>query len=803
MPLQKILFKPGVNRENTRYTTEGGWYECNKIRFRQGNPEVIGGWKPISGFKYNGICRSLWNWVTLNGFNYMGVGTNTKFYVESGGYYNDITPIRSTVTLPANPFTANGTTTVSVYSPSHGAFINDFVTFSGATGTYASTFNQEYQITSVTDSNNYKITVSSALTAGTYGGSAVSAAYQLSVGPSIEIPLQGWSAGSWGNHTWGNTSGNTGLRLWSQNNWGENLLFAPKGGTIYYWQNSNGLSSRGQALNSLGGNVTITAATPALVTATIAFTEGTALQFGGNLPPGMSANTTYYVYNVNGLSFNLLDASGNLVSTAPAPSVQGVVATGGVGQVVASQTGAVYATGVQASGNVGSISATVSSSTILLNSIQASGSVGTVSASGVGATLTGNFALGGVGTVTRAATTFALSGVSAAGNVGTPTVTGIYNAYISLIVDVPLEQNFIMVSDTSRFVLAFGVNDYGSVIQDPMLIRWSNQEDLYNWTPDATNQAGYIRLSHGSKIVTAVQTRQEIVVLTDASIYSLQYLGPPYVWRSQLLGDNVSISGSNTATLASGVVYWMGVDKFYMYDGRVQTLNCDLRRYIFSDINMQQKEQFFASTNEGFNEVWWFYCSITGPDGTGTATNPNTIVDKYVVYNYLEKIWYYGTMQRTAWIDSGLRDYPEAATYYNNLVDQEYGLNANDNGTDSAINAYISSSEFDIGDGHNFGFVWRILPDLTFDNSTAAPDGSLPQVTMTLYGLSNSGSGVTSDAGAAVQKSNSYVITEEFTGQVFTRFRGRQIIFQIGSNQLNTSWQLGAPRIDIRPDGRR
>jgi hypothetical protein len=364
-------------------------------------------------------------------------------------------------------------------------------------------------------------------------------------------------------------------------------------------------------------------------------------------------------------------------------------------------------------------------------------------------------------------------------------------------------QNFITVSDVSRFALSFGANDYGSDIQDPMLIRWSAQDDIYNWTPDPTNQAGFTRLSHGSKIVAAVQTRQEIVVFTDSTVYSLQYLGPPYVWAPQLLGDNVSIAGQNSAIIASGVVYWMGVDKFYSYDGRVNTLNCDLRRYVFSDINQSQRDQFFCGTNEGFNEVWWFYCSITGPNGTGTSVNPNTTVDRYVVYNYLEKVWYYGTMARTAWLDSGLRDYPVAATYSYNLVNHEQGKNNNETGTAVAIDAYISSSEFDLGDGHNFGFVWRVLPDLTFENAENTPTGTLPAVAMTLYGLSNSGSGATSTASQPVAKSNTYVITEQFTGQIFTRMRGRQMIFKISSNQINTCWQLGAPRIDIRPDGRR
>jgi hypothetical protein len=330
-----------------------------------------------------------------------------------------------------------------------------------------------------------------------------------------------------------------------------------------------------------------------------------------------------------------------------------------------------------------------------------------------------------------------------------------------------------------------------------MLIRWSDQNNQYQWTPDATNQAGSIRLSHGSEIVAAVQTRQEIVVFTDSTVYSLQYLGPPYVWSSQILGDNISIAGYNAAIIASGVIYWMGVDKFYAYDGRVQTLNCDLRRYIFNDFNADQKDQVYCGTSEGFNEVWWFYCSAN-----------SNYIDRYVIYNYVERCWYYGTMSRTAWLDSGLLPYPVAATYNSStqlgrLIYHESGLNDNTDGTENAIDAYISSSEFDIGDGHNFGFVWRVIPDMTFSNSTNAPGSVSPRVTMTLYGLYNSGSGSISSASGQVAQSSTYVVTEEFTGQIYTRLRGRQMIFRVGSNQVNTAWQLGAPRIDIRPDGRR
>ena len=704
MPLQKILFKPGVNKENTRYTTEGGWYEADKVRFRQGNPEVIGGWEPLSAAYFQGVCRSLWNWVTLGGDNLIGVGTNLKFYINQGGLYYDITPIRDTVVL-TNPFnTTISSTTVLVTDASHGCVTGDFVTFSGATSVGGLTLNGEFQVTVLT-ANTYNITAASqaASTAGP-GGGTVTTVYQINVGPATPVPLVGWGAGPWGSPppvappstvgTWGyGLTSTSALRLWNEINYGQDLVYGPRGGAIYYWEANDGVNTRGVLLNSLGGTVTFTNASPTVVTSTVLFTEGAALQFAAttSLPTGIAAATTYYVFEVNGLTFKLLDGAGNAVNTAS-------------------------------------------------------------------------------------------------------TGTGVY---VSLIVDCPTIQNNMTVSDASRFLLIFGCNDYGSNILDPMLIRWSAQDDIFNWTPDPTNQAGFTRLSHGSEIVAIVQTRQEITVFTDVSIYSLQYLGPPYVWASQLLGDNISIMSPNAAVIASGVVYWMGVDKFYVYDGRVQTLNCDLRRFIFSDINQEQSLQVFSGTNEGFNEVWWFYCSAN-----------STAIDRYVIYNYTEKIWYYGTMSRTAWLDSGLQPYPIAANYFSNtltgnLINHETGLNDNTTGTPVAIDAYISSSEFDIGDGHNFGFVWRVLPDLTFENATSTPAGALPTVAMTLQGLANSGSGVTSTASQPVSKSNTYVITEQFTGTIFTRMRGRQMIFKISSNQINTCWQLGAPRIDIRPDGRR
>ena len=326
-----------------------------------------------------------------------------------------------------------------------------------------------------------------------------------------------------------------------------------------------------------------------------------------------------------------------------------------------------------------------------------------------------------------------------------------------------------------------------------MLVRWSDQESVTMWTPAATNQAGDIRLSRGSQIISCVQNRQEIVVFTDTSVYSFQYIGTPGVWGSNIIGDNISILGQNAAVLAAGVTYWMGVDKFYKYSGTVSTLRCDLREYIFANINLQQSQQIFSGTNEGYNEVWWFYCS-----------GSSTTIDSYVIYNYQDDIWYYGSMARTAWIDSTTLTYPVAATYNNTLVFHEYGLNDNTTGTDNAMDSYITSAEFDIEDGDHFGFVKRIVPDVTFRKSTATN----PQVTMTLIPMQNSGSGYNNPqsqggSNVATVTRTATAPIEQFTGQIFIRLRGRQMIFQIEGNQLNLQWQLGTPRLDIQKDGMR
>jgi hypothetical protein len=694
MALKKLAMKPGVNRENTRYANESGWYESDKVRFRQGTPEKIGGWARISVSYFQGVCRSLWNWITLDNLNLIGVGTNLKFYLENGGEYYDITPIRAAAVL-SNPFTTTNTsTTVLVTDSAHGAANGDFVSFSNVATVGGLDLNNEYQITLI-DADTYNITAASAASStATGGGTTVSAVYQINTGVAYETPQTGWGAGSWGSGTWGfSGTSNAALRLWSQNNFGEDLIYGFRGGPIYYWDASFGLTPASFTVTIGASAVVTTAISLANNLPVILTNEG----YPSALPTGLVVGTTYYVKNSTGTTFNLSATPGGAAITT--------------------------------SGTQSGIHYIMPSGVNIVN----------------------------------------LSGAS----------------------DCPIIQNFIFVSDISRFVFAFGCNDYSATAQSPMLIRWSDQESVTNWTPAATNQAGSVTLSHGSSIVTAIQTRQEILVWTDSAIYSLQYIGPPVVWSSQLMGDNISILGQNAAAQASGVVYWMGVDKFYLYDGRLQTLSCDLRRYVYQDINLSQNQQVFASTNEGFNEIWWFYCSAN-----------SLTVDRYVIYNYLEKVWYYGTMARTAWLDSGLREYPIAATYSYNLVDHEFGLDNNETGTPAGIDCFISSSEFDIDDGDRFGFVYRMLPDLTFSGSDASPT---PQVVYTLYPLQNSGSGTGTAVTGNVTKQTGaqYTITEGFTGQINTRVRGRQLILKVGSTNLGTAWQLGATRIDIRPDGRR
>jgi hypothetical protein len=794
MPLQKILFKPGVNKENTRYTNEGGWYDCDKIRFRQGTPEKIGGWQQISSYTYEGTCRSLWSWSSLGGITYVGVGTHLKFYIEEGGAYNDVTPLRAVQTGLSGPFAAtNGSTTITVTDYSHGATDGDYVTFFGAVALSQQTFT---------------VTIASpaVFTPATYvpaNGTAVVLSTTGALPTGLDAGVQYYVVGATGSTF--------------------NLANVPNGAAINTSGTQSGTHSvyvnSGLTADVLNQSFAVTVIDGDSYTIQTPVAAGTYDTGNGGNP----VNAYYEIHigsdtaqPLTGWGAGAWDAGAWGIGTPGISSLR-IWWQNNFGQdlVFGYRGGPMYYWNASVGAVPNPVTITIASPGVLTFSsgslidgqavvLLTSGALPTGLTSG-----TVYYVGGSSGSSFRLATTFANA---IAGTYITTTGTQSGTHYMSPYgipvtslggaSDVPALVNFAMVSDASRFTIAFGCSAYAdaNTTVDPMLIRWSDQESVTNWTPAITNQAGFIRLSHGSEILTAVQARQEIVVFTDTSLYSMQYLGPPYIWSTQLLGDNISLAGYNTAIIASGIVYWMGVDKFYKYDGRVQTLRCDLRQFIYSNINLEQQEQFFAGTNEGFNEVWWFYC-----------TADSTVIDRYVVYNYAEDIWYYGNLGRTAWLDFGLTNYPIGATYAQNLVYHEYGIDDNTTDTTQPIEAYITSSQFDIGDGHNFGFVWRIVPDLTFRGSSTT--GATPQINMYLLPLQNSGSGYNDpvESGnqsvggvsyANVDRIGTYTV-DQFTGQVYTRVRGRQMAMKVSSNQIGTMWQLGAPRIDIRPDGRR
>jgi hypothetical protein len=636
MPLQKLQFRPGLNREGTDYSNEGGWYDGDKIRFRSGFPEKIGGWTRLSSDQFLGYAKALWNWVTLDGSNLLGVGTNLKYYIELGGFYNNVTPLIYTSDLlgaPNGPFTATTSSTSltvvdAAYSPSAG----DYIIISGANSlggnVTANVLNSTYIVTSVVNATAYTITLPVAANASDTGkgGATVKVEYEYPVGLDVAIAGTGWGSGPWSRGTWGsafNGGVQNQLRLWTNDNYGQDLVIAPRGGPIFYWEAASGVTVRAKYLSDLS------------------------------------------------------------------------------------------------------------------------------------------------------------------------TLAGYNGTYV------PTKTNQVLASAIQRFVIAFGANPYdpttANTVFDPMLVRWSDQENPYEWVPAVTNQSGEFRLSNGSFIVTARSTRQEILVWTDTAIYSMQYLGPPYVWGFQILMDNISIISPNAAITANNITYWMGVDRFYMYSGRVETLPCSLWQYIYDDINKDQGFQVFAGGNDGYSEVWWFYCS----QGSDT-------INKYVIYNYLERTWAYGSMVRTAWLDSPLRQYPMAADYNRRILYHEAAVDDVSGETPVPINAYVQSSDFDIGDGHNFGFVWRILPDINFSGSNV----NNPYVTMQVKPRRNSGAPYGAADDPTVTSANNYTnvpvyTIQEFTGQVYTRLRGRQLAFRIESDSLGVSWQLGSPRIDIRNDGRR
>jgi hypothetical protein len=737
--LTKLYFKPGINRENTNYATEGGWYDMDKVRFRFGTPEKIGGWKSAVSGTYQGVARNIISWATLQGEVLLGIGTHLRYYINYGSTYHNITPLRTTTTL-TNPFiTTINSSVVKVVAALHGVSAGDIIIFSNATttgGINASTFNNTlgYKTLSIIDANTYTVDVGTLATANAQGGGTVTAEYEIAAGLPVYSTGSGWGAGYWS---------------------------GPFTGTA-----STTLSGSGRvALNSSDTTINVESVS--------GFSTTGALVIDSEIITytGLSGNS--FTGCVRGTQGSMAAAHHRrqLSETTFAPiavkQVIGYSGTTGWGAAADSSLGVGFQMRLWSSASFGQD---------LIFSPRGAGLY---------------YWTKDITAFTRGA--------------------ALRDAAHATKKFVPHTLNYVMVSDVSRFIMALGANPYdpanATSTFDPMLVRWSAQNDPTNWVPAATNQAGELRLSSGSYLMAGVNMKQEILLWTDTSLYSFQYIGPPYVWRSELSMANLSLMGPNAVAVVNNNAYWMGTDKFYIYSGRVDTLQCTIQQYIFNDISFSQRFQTFAGTNEGFNEIWWFYVSNTEVvNATQQGRDPT--VDKYAVYNHSEQCWYYGTLNRTAWVDTALYPGPLACTGNSTsgtLVMHEQGTDDGTTDTLLPITAYIQSSDIDIGDGHQFVFVWRMLPDVSF-NGSVVPN---PYATVTLIPRQNQGAAYGTGDPTTVQSTQIYsqvvkqYTVQQFTQQIDTRVRGRALSFRIESNTLGVQWKLGNPRIDARPDGRK
>lgn len=630
MPFQKLQFKPGVNRDQTNYTNEGGWYECDKIRFRSGMPEKIGGWLKATPEYMLGVCRQMFGWITSYADNFLACGTNKKAYIEVGGYFYDITPLRASVPTLTTPVTdncittTNGSGTVTIIAVGSDADVGNYIDIAGAAavgGIAAATLNATHEVASVINVNAFTIVVGTNATSSTTGGgTGINLSFEIDAGFASATLGYGWGTSTWNdNFGWG-LSSPVGIDLPQQDWWFDqfdnNLVMNIRNGAIYYWE------------------------------------RGT--------------------------------------STDPTVSLS-----------------------------------------------------------------------------TRAVLLSTISGAA----------------------DVPNKAMQTLVSQNDKHLLAFGCQPYAgsSTDFDPLLIRWASQDDPGMWTPQVTNSAGFIRVSRGSAIVRAVPTKQEILVFTEATLSSLQFTGTSDVFALQEIGDNLSFIGPRCVTVVNNMTFWMGHDKFYVYTGRVETLPCTLRNHVFNNINYDQADQIICGTNEGWNEVWWMY-----------PTANSNYNDAYVIYNHLERIWYYGTIERTAWLDSPLRDTPQAV-YADNTNELSYLYNHELGTNDDTLpmTAYIQSSDFDLMEGDQFMLTRRIIPDINFDGSTATS----PEANFIVRPRNFPGGAYQSNASNTQRVIQTTV--NQFTNEVFMRARARQIALKVESSGLNTQWQLGSPRLDMRPDGKR
>ncbi len=714
MPLQKLQFRPGINRETTRYMNEGGWYDCDKIRFRFGVPEKMNGWQRYSDSQFLGICRKLHNWIALDQSNYVALGTHLKLYIEEGTQYYDITPFRAaaaSLSTDALETNAAGSKVITVTQSSHGAVTNDFVTIAGAAtfdGITAAELNTEHQVT-VVDGNTYTITVasdtaSSGNTAG--GGASITARFQINTGLDTIVSGTGWGAGQWG----GTTAADPATTL-------NGALNADTAGT--------------------GGSGT-----------SVVLTDASGFPSAGSIVVNETEVIAY-----TGKTSNTL--------TGITRGQDGSTATAGTGVAHANGATVRGAAAITGWGDASSLAAT-------------SGSEARIwTLDNFGEDLLACVRDGELfywdktnGLSTRADKLTARSGAD----------------------QVPTIARQVMVSDRSRHCIAFACNAQGSSDQDPLLIRFSKAENAVDWNIlTAGTDAGDLIIGSGSKFVSAIETKREILVWTDVSLHSMQFIGAPNTFGLIQIASGLSIVGPNAVVAVNDQVFWMGENQFYLYDGRTQQIPCTVRDYVFDDINNDQRELVTAGLNSAYYEVFWFYPSKN-----------STEVDKYVVFNYSEQVWYFGTLARTAWIDAEIRSYPVAAAPDRYLYNHELG---NDDGSTSpatAIQAFIESSPLSMESGDQFQLIRRVIPDVTFDGSEQAT----PTVTFTLQGYDKPGQGGQDSVNGTVTKEVSDTV-EKYTDELFLRLRGRSFSVKIQNTGTGTQWRLGIPRVDVRPDGRR
>jgi len=716
MPMTALKFKPGIVSDITSYSNEGGFVDGDKVRFRFGFPEKFGGWEKYSPNQYLGSARRLHNWVALDGSDFMGIGTHLKYYIEEGQTFNDITPIRQTTGAGDVTFAAtNGSTTITVTDPAHGANEKDFVTFSGASSLggliTATILNAEFQITKLISSNAYEITSSVAANSSDTGngGSSVVGTYQINVGLDVTVGGTGWGAGQWS----GTTSGALATQL-------------------------------AEALDASETAIDVDSAT--------GITAGDLILIEEEL------------ITVGTISSNTLGTGGG-------PSTRGASGTDAATHADNTLVRLAVGNGDSANDFVGwgnAASVTVPGAQIRLWSHD-----------NFGEDIIINPRDGGI---------FYWDKTNGLGNRAIElSATSTYSGETS----VPTIAKQVLVSDQDRHVIVFGCDGLGANssatqgngVQDPLLIRFSSQENPVDFFPTATNTAGDLRLGGGSTFVQAVETKQQILVFTNKTLHAMKFIGPPFTFGLQELSKNITIMSPFSAIAVEDAVFWMGVDTFYVYSaGQTVQLPCTVKDKVFLDFNFEERDKVHVGLNSEFSEILWFYPSSGG-----------TTVDKYVAYNYLEKVWYYGTLARQAWLDRGIRNLPQA-TGNQYLYNHEVGFD--DDG--SAMTSFIESSAIDIGDGDKFLFLKQVIPDITFNGSTSVN----PDVSFTMKSRNNPGANFNETTQVTTQRSATSPV-EQFTEKLNYRLRGRSFALRIDSTSLGTKYKLGTPRVDIREDGRR